>query len=42
MLLLEKAYAKAYGCYLNIESGTPSEAMRMLTGAPTEFIETGE
>lgn len=32
--LLEKAYAKAYGCYQHIVSGRPVEAIRDLTGAP--------
>lgn len=34
-MLLEKAYAKAYGSYLNIEGGDPATALRDLTGAPT-------
>ena len=34
VVLLEKAYAKAYGGYLPIESGDACQAMRDLTGAP--------
>lgn len=34
VLLLEKAYAKAYGGYLPIEGGDPCYALRDLTGAP--------
>lgn len=35
VLLLEKAWAKVHGGYLNIESGYLSEALFALTGAPT-------
>ena len=38
VLLLEKAYAKAYGSYLTIEGGDPKIALRDLTGAPTESL----
>ena len=33
-MLLEKAYAKAYGCYNNIVGGQPYEAIKDLSGAP--------
>lgn len=32
--IMEKAFAKRYGNYEHITSGTPSEAIRALTGAP--------
>ena len=35
-MLLEKAYAKAYGSYMRIISGNPAVALRDLTGAPSE------
>ena len=35
-MLLEKVYAKIYGCYAAIESGYNSHAFRDLTGAPTK------
>jgi calpain-15 len=38
VLLLEKAYAKCYGNYMNIEAGITGRALRDLTGAPYEFI----
>lgn len=36
-MLLEKAYAKAYGSFMTIEGkgGSPRDALRDLTGAPT-------
>lgn len=38
-LLLEKAYAKAFGAYWNIGgAGAPCRALKDLTGAPTEFV----
>jgi len=40
VLLLEKAYAKIYGSYANIESGLCLNALRDLTGAPGEYFET--
>jgi len=40
VLLLEKAYAKMYGSYDIIEGGFPSVALRDLTGAPYDFLES--
>ena len=44
IMLLEKAWAKVHGGYLNIESGYITEAFNALTGAPvhTYFIERGK
>ena len=39
VLLLEKAYAKAYGSYYTIEGGDPGIALRDLTGAPCESLD---
>ena len=39
MLLLEKAYAQAYGTYLKIEAGDPTLALRDLTGAPYDHCD---
>ena len=38
---MEKAYAKVYGSYENIEGGNPSIALRDLTGAPYENKDEG-
>ena len=38
VLMLEKAYAKAYGSYWDIVGGDPAVALRDLTGAPFERI----
>lgn len=38
VMLLEKAYAKVYGGYYNINAGLSREALRELTGASTENI----
>jgi len=35
-MLLEKAYAKVYGGFFNIEAGLADEAIQNLTGAPIE------
>jgi calpain-15 len=37
VVLLEKAYAKAYGDYQHIAGGTTVEAIRDLTGAPGKW-----
>ena len=39
VILLEKAYAKAFGCYWDIIGGDPVHALRDLTGAPYYRIE---
>jgi hypothetical protein len=36
--LVEKAYAKAHGCYRNLTGGLVAEGLHDLTGAPTETI----
>lgn len=38
VILLEKAYAKAYGCYYSIIGGDPVHALRDLTGAPYQHV----
>lgn len=40
VLLVEKAYAKIYGGYDIIEGGVPPHALRDLTGAPYDFLES--
>eukprot|EP01107_Rhizomastix_libera_P015849 TRINITY_DN6229_c0_g1_i1.p1 TRINITY_DN6229_c0_g1~~TRINITY_DN6229_c0_g1_i1.p1 ORF type:complete len:679 (+),score=229.91 TRINITY_DN6229_c0_g1_i1:20-2056(+) len=42
VLLLEKAYAKYHRSYRSIESGTPSEALADLTGAPVNVFRTAD
>ena len=37
-MLLEKCWAKAFGGYDKIESGTPTEGFLALTGAPCEYV----
>lgn len=39
VMLLEKAYAKAYGSYKNIENGLVGVAVNALTGAPYEYFQ---
>jgi hypothetical protein len=41
-MLIEKAYAKAYGGYYKIHSGILSEAFRDLTGAPPRLYKLEE
>jgi len=38
-MLLEKAYAKMYGGWSNIHLGFSCDALRDLSGAPTEYID---
>jgi hypothetical protein len=38
-MLLEKIFAKVFGSYKAIESGTSEEAFFALTGAPNIYIE---
>ena len=42
VLVLEKAYAKVYNCYQNIEAGLTGNAIRDLTGAPYIFKNLSE
>jgi hypothetical protein len=37
-MLLEKAYAKAHGCYENLVSGTVEYALKDLTGGVPEVM----
>lgn len=37
-MLLEKAYAKAYGSYENIVGGDPAIAIKDLSGSPCETL----
>jgi hypothetical protein len=42
-MFLEKASAKVYGAYWNIgQGGTPSRALKDLTGAPTKIFKAAE
>ena len=38
MLILEKAFAKTYGGYKNLEGGSPTEAFRDLSGSPVSVF----
>ena len=40
VMLLEKAYAKAFGSYYNIQSGCSTEVMTALTGCQTDNLLT--
>lgn len=40
VMLLEKAFAKFFGSYAKIESGSEADTMRDLTGASTEIYQT--
>ncbi|CAK69420.1 unnamed protein product (macronuclear) [Paramecium tetraurelia] len=42
VMVIEKAWAKVFGSYENIEAGFPSEVLRTLTGAPTRTIFTSD
>lgn len=41
-MLLEKAYSKAYGAYDKIEGGLTGQAIRDLTGAAYDSMDTSE
>ena len=38
--IIEKAFAKIYGNYANLKKGNANDAMKMLTGSPTEVVST--
>ncbi len=38
-MILEKAYAQVYGNFQIINMGHASDALRDLTGAPTEYLD---
>jgi len=40
VVLLEKAWAKRFGCYLDIEAGFTNECLTDLTGAPCEVVDS--
>lgn len=42
VLILEKAWAKLYGSFDNVESGLPHLALRDLTGAPAFHYDIGQ
>jgi hypothetical protein len=37
-MLLEKCWAKVFGSYESIDSGTPTEGFRAISGAPSEYV----
>lgn len=39
LMILEKAYAQAYGNYSVLNMGHACDSLRDLTGAPTEYID---
>ena len=39
-MVVEKAYAKFYGCFETIEGGYPDKCLRDLTGAPCHRYDT--
>lgn len=41
-MLLEKAWAKLYGCYSRVIAGFGEESLHDFTGAPTETVEMDE
>jgi len=41
VMLLEKAWAKVFKSYKNTEAGYVSEALRILSGAPSEDLSMG-
>ena len=40
--LLEKAYAKIYGCYERLISGSPYHSLPDLTGCPSQMFELND
>lgn len=41
-MLMEKAYAKAFGSYESIEGGLTGMAIRDISGAPYEFLKVDD
>lgn len=42
VMVIEKAWAKLFNSYENIEAGYPTEVLHCLTGAPTRTIFTSD